>query len=214
MGLLSRIRARFQRPVTTPPEDPRAVLDRAYAEQLDLLQRSRRGLADVATARARLERQAADLQRQDDALGEQVAQAVAAGQDALARSASTRRNGLSQQRVDVLRQHAELGAQEEGLHRSVTALAGQVERLRTARETLSAQYAAAEAQATISGALGSTTDQVATGLALRAVEDLTMAKRAEAAALEELAAPALLPDQLPTPPPPAAGTGPGGSTPQ
>ena len=204
MGLLSRIRARFQRPVAAPPEDPRAVLDRAYAEQLDLLQRSRRGLADVATARARLERQAADLQRQADALGEQVAHAVAAGQDALAQSASARRDGLSQQRVDVLRQHGELGAQEEGLHRSVTALAGQVERLRSARETLSAQYSAAEAQATISSALGST-DQVATGLALRAVEDLTIAKRAEAAALEELAGPALLPDELPAPPPPAGG---------
>ena len=209
MGLLSRIRARFQRPVAPPPEDPRAVLDRAYTEQLGLLQRSRRGLADVATARARLERQAADLHRQADALGEQVAQASAAGQDALVLSASTRRDGLAQQRVDVLRQHTELGAQEEGLHRSVTALAGQVERLRTTRETLATQYAAAEAQATISGALGSTSDQVATDQALRAVEDLTMAKRAEAAALEELASPARLPDGLTDPPSPA-----GGGTPQ
>lgn len=196
MSLLARFRARFRRPPAAPPDDPRVTLERAYAEQLTVLQQSRRGLADVATARARLHQQAEDLQRQAAALQEEAEQAVAAGNDALALSALDRQSRISDQRADLLRQHTELAAQEIGLRQAVTTLADQIERLRASTETLAAQYAAADAQAVISGALGSVTEQLTTGLALQAVEDMTLARRAEAAALEDLAAPALPPDTL------------------
>ena len=196
MSLLARFRARFRRPPAAPPDDPRVTLERAYAEQLTVLQQSRRGLADVATARARLHQQAEDLQRQAAALQEEAEQAVAAGNDDLALAALDRRNRISHQRVDLLRQHTELVAQEVGLRQAVTTLADRIEGLRSSMETLTAQYAAADAQSVISGALGSVPDQLTTGLALQAVEDMTVAKRAEAAALEELAAPPLLPDTL------------------
>jgi phage shock protein A len=39
-------------------EDPREVLDYSYSRQLDLLTRVRRGVADVATSRKRLDLQA------------------------------------------------------------------------------------------------------------------------------------------------------------
>ena len=38
-------------------EDPRQTLDYSYEKQLDLLQKVRRGVADVATSRKRLEMQ-------------------------------------------------------------------------------------------------------------------------------------------------------------
>jgi len=43
-------------------EDPRELLDYSYQRQLELLQQVRRGLADVATSRRRVELQLAQLQ--------------------------------------------------------------------------------------------------------------------------------------------------------
>ena len=197
MGLLARLGARFRRPDPTPAEDPRLALDRAYAEQLALLQQSRRSLADVATARARVERQAQELERQAGALQAQAEHAVTAGDDALALSALERQGGIAQQRTELLRQHGELGVQEDDLSQAVQTLADQIQQLRTRMESLAAQHAAADAQATISGALGDVTAQVTTAEALRAVEDRTLARRAEAAALEDVGTAARLPDGSP-----------------
>ena len=44
-------------------EDPREMLDYSYERQLELLQQVRRGLADVATSRRRVELQLAQLQQ-------------------------------------------------------------------------------------------------------------------------------------------------------
>ncbi len=43
-------------------EDPRETLDYSYEKQLELLQKVRRGVADVATSRKRLELQMQQLQ--------------------------------------------------------------------------------------------------------------------------------------------------------
>ena len=45
-------------------EDPRETLDYSYQKQLELLQKVRRGVADVATSRKRLELQLNQLQHQ------------------------------------------------------------------------------------------------------------------------------------------------------
>ena len=45
-------------------EDPRETLDYSYEKQLDLLQKVRRGVADVATSRKRLELQIGQLDQQ------------------------------------------------------------------------------------------------------------------------------------------------------
>jgi len=44
-------------------EDPRETIDYAYSRQLELLQQMRRGIADVATARKRIELQAHQVQQ-------------------------------------------------------------------------------------------------------------------------------------------------------
>ena len=49
-------------------EDPRETLDYSYQKQLELLQKVRRGVADVATSRKRVELQANQLQQQSDKL--------------------------------------------------------------------------------------------------------------------------------------------------
>ena len=72
-------------------EDPRETLDYSYEKQLELLTQVRRGVADVATSRKRLEIQMQQLQASADKLQTQAQQAVAAGRDDLAREALTRR---------------------------------------------------------------------------------------------------------------------------
>ena len=44
-------------------EDPRETLDYSYQKQLELLQKVRRGVADVATSRKRLELQIQQLEQ-------------------------------------------------------------------------------------------------------------------------------------------------------
>ncbi len=65
-------------------EDPREMLDYSYERQLELLQQVRRGLADVATSRRRVELQLAQLQQSAAKLQGQAQQALAGGHEDLA----------------------------------------------------------------------------------------------------------------------------------
>src|SRR3954452_25565138 len=76
-------------------EDPRETLDYSYTKQLEMLQKVRRGVADVATSRKRLELQVQQLQQQSDKLEGQSRQALAAGREDLAREALTRRSAIT-----------------------------------------------------------------------------------------------------------------------
>ena len=74
-------------------EDPRETLDYSYTKQQELLQKVRRGVADVATSRKRLELQIQQLDQQQQKLQSQAQQALAAGREDLAREALTRKAG-------------------------------------------------------------------------------------------------------------------------
>src|SRR5205823_5034 len=74
-------------------EDPRETLDYSYEKQLEMVQKVRRGLADVATSRKRLELQATQLQASSDKLEQQARTAVGVGKEDLAREALNRRAG-------------------------------------------------------------------------------------------------------------------------
>ena len=75
-------------------EDPRETLDYSYEKQLEMVQKVRRGLADVATSRKRLELQGTQLKASADKLESQARQAVGAGREDLAQEALTRRAGI------------------------------------------------------------------------------------------------------------------------
>src|SRR2546430_17281957 len=72
-------------------EDPRETLDYSYQKQLELLQKVRRGVADVATSRKRLELQLSGLQQQSSKLEDQGRKALALGREDLAREALSRK---------------------------------------------------------------------------------------------------------------------------
>jgi phage shock protein A len=91
-------------------EDPRETLDYSYVKQQELLQKVRRGVADVATSRKRVELQAQQLQQSSGKLQAQAQQALAAGREDLAREALTRKAGIDQQITDLQAQEANLQA--------------------------------------------------------------------------------------------------------
>lgn len=68
MGMIFRAKANK---ALDRAEDPRETLDYSYQKQLELLQKVRRGVADVATSRKRLELQLNQLQGQSSKLEDQ-----------------------------------------------------------------------------------------------------------------------------------------------
>src|ERR1700754_2170648 len=86
-------------------EDPREVLDYSYQRQLDLLSKVRKGVADVATSRKRVELQVNQLNQQATKLTDQAQKALSMGREDLAREALTRKSGLASQISELQTQH-------------------------------------------------------------------------------------------------------------
>jgi phage shock protein A len=168
-------------------EDPRETLDYSYQRQLELLQKVRRGVADVATSRKRIELQITQLTQQGEKLEGQGRQALAAGREDLAREALTRRSGLQQQIADLQTQHANLQAEEEKLVLASQRLQAKVDAFRTRKETIKATYTAAEAQTKINEAFSGVSEEMSdVGLAIQRAEDKTSQMQARAGAIDEL----------------------------
>src|SRR5579863_82688 len=72
-------------------EDPGEILDLSYEEQLQMLQKVRRGIADVATSKARIQGQLARAGEQAQHLESQARQALSLGREDLARTALERK---------------------------------------------------------------------------------------------------------------------------
>lgn len=176
-------------------EDPREILDYSYEKQLEMLTKVRRGVADVATSRKRLELQQTQLRQQSDKLGEQAKKALSIGREDLAREALTRRSGLEQQIADLGQQHADLLAQEEKLTLASQRLQAKVDAFRTKKETIKATYTAAQAQTKINEAFSGISEEMGdVGLAIQRAEDKTATMQARAGAIDELLASGALDD--------------------
>jgi phage shock protein A len=176
-------------------EDPRETLDYSYEKQLQLLTQVRRGVADVATSRKRLEIQMQALQTSADKLQTQAQQAVTAGRDDLAREALNRRAAANTQIADLATQHSDLQAQEEKLTQASQQLQTKVDAFRTRKETIKATYTAAEAQTKIGEAVSGISEEMGdVGLAMQRAEDKTQQMQARAGAVDELIASGALDD--------------------
>lgn len=176
-------------------EDPRQTLDYSYQRQLELLQKVRRGVADVATSRKRVELQANGLSTQADKLTQQAQKALQIGREDLAREALTRRSGIQQQMADLQTQHAQLQGEEEKLTRASQRLQAKVDSFRTRKETIKATYSAAEAQTRINEAFSGISEEMGdVGMAIQRAEDKTAEMQARAGAIDELLASGALDD--------------------
>src|SRR6478752_5244338 len=175
-GLMSRaslvVKSKFSK-LLDHAEDPGETLDYSYEKQLELLQNVKRGIADVVTAKKRLEIQETQLQQSLVKLDAQAREALAAGREDLARQALERKSGLQQQLQSLIASEKTLSAK--------------VEAFRSQKETIKAQYSAAEAQVRIGEAATGIGEQMAdTGLAIQRAKDKTDQMQARASAIDEL----------------------------
>ena len=135
-------------------EDPRETLDLSYDKQLENLTKVRRAVAEVATARKRIELQANELQKQGDKLQGQAKAALCAGQRGPRAHRARAANASSRsQLADLEVQHDQVADQEQKLIETSRRLQAEVEAFRTRKETIKATYTAAEAQTHIGEAV-------------------------------------------------------------
>src|SRR5438552_18788939 len=96
-------------------ENPSETLDYSYEEQLRQLQNVKRGIADVATAKKRLELQYTSMQQQVEKLDGQARDAVKANREDLAREALTRKAAIEGHLGSNIQQGQELEAEQQEL---------------------------------------------------------------------------------------------------
>jgi phage shock protein A len=190
MGLISRLTTLIKAWVSDligSAEDPSVMLDYSYERQRELLQDVKRGVADVVTAKKRIQLQSGKLEQTVVKLEEQARKALAAGREDLARTALERKAFAQQQLRDLDVQAAGLEQQQQKLVESEQRLAMKVEAFRSQKEVMKAEYTAAEAQVRIGEAATGIGEEMAeVGLAIERARDRTEQMQSRSAALDEL----------------------------
>ena len=138
-GLMARasliVKAKFSK-LLDNAEDPNETLDYSYEKQTELLTKVRRGVADVATSKKRLELQADKLQASIGTLEAQAGKALQANREDLARVALERKKGIQAQLLGLDTQRQQLQGESEKLQAAEQRLTAKVESFRTQKETI------------------------------------------------------------------------------
>lgn len=170
-------------------EDLKDKLDETYRNQTALLRQVRRGVADVATSRKRVELQLAGLDQQAAQLDDEARRAVAEGNDDTARAVLTRKVTLEKAAADLRTRHADLAREEDKLEAAALKIEQEVEAFRVRKDTLAARHTAAAARAEINSATRGINSSVSdVGQAVEAAERHTRELEATADAVDELVA--------------------------
>jgi phage shock protein A len=176
-------------------ENPTETLDYSYEQMIQQLQNVKRGVADVVTAKKRLELQTQTIEQNVVKLETQARQAVAANREDLARQALERKAAAQQQLQGLDTQVQQLQSQQEQLVASQQQLETRIEAFRSEKEVIKAQYSAAQAQVKIGeAATGIGKGMANTGEAIQRARDKTEELQARASAIEELTATGALED--------------------
>ena len=191
MGLWTRFKLIFATKASSAmdrAEDPRQVLDYAYAQQQLLLVKLRQGLVEVATSKQQLERQSKKLEARVPQLDDQARRALGAGRDDLARIALERKRSSVAELAALNTQIAEVSAEEKRLAGQERSLQVRIEEFRSHRDVVSARYSAAEAEVKIKEALSGVSGELAElGMAVGRAEEKADRLQARARALDSLA---------------------------
>jgi phage shock protein A len=181
-------------------EDPRETLDDSYEQQLKLLQQVRQAVADVATAKKRIDLQGQEMGSRYQRLGDQAREAMAQGREDLARAALERRALLEGQVAKLQEQYDTLQRQTAQLQERERQLSEQIAAFRIEKETIKATYTASAAQVKANEAvagIGASADDI--GASLERARDRVAQMQARAAATDELLASGALKDLTASP---------------
>ena len=168
-------------------EDPREALDYSYTKQIELLNKLRRDIAEVVTAKRRLEMQKAKLWDNIRTLDEQARRSVDAEREDLAKLALERKNANLLQLQGLDKQIGEMLAEQEKLEQTEKRLSTKVEEFKSKKEVIKAQYSAAEAHVRIKeNVTGISEEMTDIGMALNKAEEKTEKMKAKSGALDEM----------------------------
>ena len=190
MGLANRISSVVKQKVNAlldKYEDPREALDYSYQQQLEMLNKLRRSIAEVVTAKKRLEMQKQKLMDNVKTLDEQARRAVSAGRDDLAKMALERKNTNLNQLQDLNKQIADIQTEQDKLEQTERQTATKVEQFRSKKEVIKAQYSAAQASVKVKESVTGISEQMQdVGMAMNRAEDKTEKMRARSQALDDM----------------------------
>jgi len=168
-------------------EDPREALDFSYTKQIELLNKLRRDIAEVVTAKRRLEMQKAKLWDNIRTLDEQARRSLDADREDLAKLALERKNANLLQLQGLDKQISEMLTEQEKLEQTEKRLSTKVEEFKSKKEVIKAQYSAAEAQVRIKeNVTGISEEMTDIGMALNKAEEKTEKMKAKSGALDEM----------------------------
>ena len=168
-------------------EDPKEALDYSYQNQIETMNKLRRSIAEVVTAKTRLQMQKTKLVDNIRTLDEQSRRAIEQDREDLAKLALERKNANMLQLQDLDKQIIDMQTQQDKLEQTEKRLSAKVEEFRSKKEVIKAQYTAAEAQVRIKENLtGISEEMTDVGVAMNKAEDKTEQMKAKAKALDEM----------------------------
>jgi phage shock protein A len=190
MGLFSRAHDIMQAKANKAldkAEKPDEMLDLSYEKMLEQITEVRRALVEIAASRKRIELQESQLQDSADHLQDQARAALGAGREDLAREALNRK-AAAQQQIDTMEpQHQQLIEEEAKLGQTLKTLQARVTQFRTQKETLKAQYTAAQAMTSVNEGVAGISKSISdSGAALTRAQDKIAGMQARSSALDEL----------------------------
>ena len=190
LGLANRITILVKQKINialTKYENPKEALDYSYVKQVELLNRLRRGIAEVATAKKRIELQKTKLLDNARTLDEQVRRALDGNREDLAKLALERKNANMLRLQSLDKQITEIKIEKEKLEQTEKRLSSKVEEFKSRKEIIKAQYSAAEAQVRIKESVTGISEEMAdVGIAMSQAEDKTEKMKAKSQALDEM----------------------------
>ena len=163
------------------------MLDLSYEQMLDRITQVRRALVDITAARKQIELQEQQLQHSMDHLQEQAKEALAQGNEDLAKEALSRRAAAQTQIDGMEPQRQQLTEQEQKMEQTLATLQKRVNDFRSQKEVLKAQYTAARAESAVNADVaGISSDLGDSGEALQRAQDKIANMQARAQATDEL----------------------------
>jgi phage shock protein A len=190
LGLTNRITTLLKQKVNTlldKYEDPKEALDYSYQSQIETMNKLRRSLAEVATAKTRLQMQKTKLVENIRTLDEESRRAIDQDREDLAKLALERKNANTLQLQNLDKQIVDMQTQQDKLEQTEKRLSAKVEEFRSKKEVIKAQYTAAEAQVRIKENLTGISEEMGdVGVAMNKAEDKTEQMKAKAQALDEM----------------------------
>lgn len=190
MGLTNRITTLLKQKVNTlldKYEDPKEALDYSYQNQIETMNKLRRSIAEVVTAKTRLQMQKTKLVENIRTLDEESRRAIDQDREDLAKLALERKNANMLQLQNLDKQIVDMQTQQDKLEQTEKRLSTKVEEFRSKKEVIKAQYTAAEAEVRIKENLTGISEEMAdVGVAMNKAEDKTEQMKAKAQALDEM----------------------------